>query len=82
MKHSLASLILFEVEHSSGPVSTTVLVRMAESKGYKKARQAVWVQLGLLRLNGYIRPVRTGKGGRPSLWIPTAARSCPCPSKK
>lgn len=71
MKPSLASLILAAVERAKRPVPTTVLVRMAEAKGYKKARQAVWVQLNLLRLNGYVKPARTGKGGRPSLWIPT-----------
>lgn len=72
MKLSLADLILEAVERSRVPVETDFLVRMAYAEEYRPARKMVEHNLKLLRLNGYIKPHKTGKGNRPSSWVPTA----------
>lgn len=74
MKPSLADRVLEVIERSDIPVETPILVRMAEVSGYKKARSAVHVTIKMLRLNGYIRPHKVGKGNRPSSWVPTVAK--------
>ncbi len=71
MKLSLADLILQAIERSDIPVETTILTRMAYVKAYKHPREQVWWNLQQLQANGYIRPKKIGKGGKPSSWITT-----------
>lgn len=71
MKLSLADRILQAIEKSDIPVETTILTRMAYVKAYKHPREQVWVNLKRLQLNGYIKPHKIGKGGKPSSWVPT-----------
>lgn len=72
MKPSLAGLILRAIERSNVPVETTILTRIAYSKKYRHPREQVWWNLQQLQNNGYIKPHKTGKGSRPSSWVPTA----------
>ncbi len=80
MKLSLASILLHTIENAKGPITTSALVRMAEVKGWKSPRSAVWAQLRMLRTNGYIKPHtpmtrKKGIGGSfPATWIPTVSR--------
>jgi hypothetical protein len=71
VKLSLADLILQAIERSDIPVETTILTRMAYVKGYKHPREQVWWNLEQLKKNGYVRPHKVGKGGKPSSWVPT-----------
>ena len=71
MKPSLSTRVLTVIEKSERPVETHTLVRMAEANGYKCPRAAVWKAIKMLRLNGYVKPAQTGRGSRPSVWVPT-----------
>lgn len=72
MKLSLADIILQAIERSNHPLETPFLVQIAYAEGYKNPRSAVHVILKMLRLNGYIKPAKVGKGTKPSTWVPVS----------